>query len=113
MRATTLSRYFLLFFCTFLAGGQPPQEHPVPPGLRKAEKLPNPADVPPLVNDRAQRRLVDPAQLKREADELANLAQSIPLGIEEVTRGRLSKDLDAQLKKIERLARRLRREISP
>ena len=30
-----------------LAVGRPPQSHPVPPGVREADKLLNPADVPP------------------------------------------------------------------
>ncbi len=96
---------FILY--SLLAGGQ----HPIPPGVRKADKLPDPADVPPQVTP--ARRPVDPAQLKREADELAKLAQSIPPQIDRVTSGQLPKELNAQLKRIEKLARRLRHDLSP
>lgn len=102
-----------LILCSLLAGGQRQETHPVPPGLRQAEKMPNPADIPPTMDPRARGREVDSAQLKRQADELAKLAQSIPAAIEQATKGRLPQDLDAQLKQIERLAKRLRHELSP
>ncbi len=97
-----------LIFCSLLAGGQ----HPVPPGIREADKLPNPADVPPQVNARAPRRSVDPAQLQRDANELAKLAQSIPRQVEQVARGRLPKDLNDQLRRIEKLSKQLRHELA-
>jgi hypothetical protein len=55
----------------------------------------------------------DAATLKRDADELARLAGAIPPKIEEVTSGKLPKDLNEQLKQIEKLSKRLRREIGP
>jgi hypothetical protein len=97
-----------LLSCTLVVGGQ--TGHPVPPGVREADKLPNPADIPPQVT--AKRQPADPAQLKRDAHELAQLAQLIPSQIEEVGNGRLPKDLDRQLKRIEKLSKQLRREIS-
>jgi hypothetical protein len=89
-------------------GGQ--AGHPIPPGVREADKLPNPADVPPQVT--AKRRPADPAQLERDAKELASLAQLIPSQVQQVENGRLPKDLDGQLKRIEKLSRQLRREIA-
>jgi hypothetical protein len=89
-------------------GGQ--AGHPIPPGVREADKLPNPADVPPQVT--AKRRPADPAQLERDAKELSRLAQLIPSEVEQVKNGRLPKDLGGQLKRIENLAKQLRREIS-
>jgi hypothetical protein len=97
-----------LLSCALLMGGQ--GGHPVPPGIREADKLSNPTEVPPQVT--AKRRRVDPAQLKRDAHELASLAQLIPSQVEEVENGRLPKDLDGQLKRIEKLSKQLRREIS-
>jgi hypothetical protein len=59
------------------------------------------------------RRGVDAAQIKREADELAKLASAVPEEIDQVTKGELPKDLSENLKKIEKLAKRLRSEVSP
>jgi hypothetical protein len=97
-----------LFSCAWVMGGQ--GGHPVPPGVREADKLTNPAVVPPQVT--AKRRPVDPAQLEQNAKELASLAQLIPSEVQQVEKGRLPKDLDGQLKRIEKLSKQLRREIS-
>ncbi len=108
MRALCLClSWFIL--CSLLLGGQ--ADTAIPPGLRKADKLPNPADDAPLLAP--QPRAVDPARLKREADELAKLAQSIPPQIDRVTSGQLPKELNTQLKRIEKLAKRLRHDLSP
>ncbi len=87
-----------------------PTQHPIPPGVREADKLPEPNTVPPAL---PVRRQLDAAQLKREADELAKLASAVPVEIEQVTKGELPKDLSENLKKIEKLAKRLRSEVSP
>jgi hypothetical protein len=89
-------------------GGQ--AGHPVPPGIREADKLSNPADIPPQVT--AKRQPADPARLERDAHELASLAQLIPSEVQQVENGQLPKDLDGQLKRIEKLSKQLRREIS-
>ena len=65
---------------------------------------------PPLMG---QRRQVDLVQLNKEAEELARLAGSIPAQIEQVAQGQLPKDLTEKLKQIEKLAKRLRAEVSP
>jgi hypothetical protein len=96
-----------LFSCTLAMGGQ---GRPIPPGIREADKLSNPADVPPQVT--AKRQPADSAQLQRDAQELARLAQLVPSEVEQVKNGRLPKDLDEQLKRIEKLSKRLRHEIS-
>jgi hypothetical protein len=51
-------------------------------------------------------------QLQQDAQELARLAQLIPSEIHQVESGVLPKDLDGQLKRIEKLSKQLRREIS-
>lgn len=98
-----------LVLCSLLAVGQ--SDRPIPPGVRKADKLPNPADIPPPMSARSERRRVDPAQLKREADELAGLARVIPSQVENVAAGQLPKNLNERLKRIEKLSKQLRREI--
>jgi hypothetical protein len=54
----------------------------------------------------------DVARLKRVAEELANLAQSIPPDVDQTTKGILPKDLEQKLKRIEKLAKQLRSGIS-
>ncbi len=97
-----------LILCAFLASARP-QGHPVPPGLREVEKRKDSLE-PPLMG---QRRQADLVQLKKEAEELARLAGSIPAQIEQVAQGQLPKDLTEKLKQIEKLAKRLRAEVSP
>jgi hypothetical protein len=60
----------------------------------------------------AKRPPADPARLQRDAKELARLAQLIPSQVEQVENGLVPKDLDGQLKQIEKLSKQLRREIS-
>jgi hypothetical protein len=60
----------------------------------------------------AKRQPADSAQLQRDAKELARLAQLIPSEVQQVENGRLPKDLDGQLKRIGKLSKQLRREIS-
>ena len=53
----------------------------------------------------------DAAQLKRDADELAQLAATVPADIDQVNKGVLPKDLRDKLKHIEKLAKHLRGEL--
>jgi len=87
------------------------QIHPFPPGMREAEQLSNREEKPPQVTVKPQP--ADPSQLQRDANELASLAKLIPSQVEQLKAGRLPKDLNAQLKRIEKLSKQLRREISP
>jgi len=85
---------------------------PVPPGIHEAQRAENQAqhnEVPP----QTQRQGIDAAKLKRDADELASLAQSIPHDVDQTTKGILPGDLSAKLKKIEKLAKQLRRQLTP
>lgn len=107
MRRTLLCLSSLVL-CVSVGAGQ--TRNPVPPGVREADKLPAPADVPPLIGP--QRKAVEAAQLKREAAELALLAQSLPAEVDQVAGGRLPKDLNDRLRQIEKLAKRLRSELS-
>ncbi len=106
MRALTLCFSGLVLCALFVSARA---QHPVPPGLREIEKHP-PQMEPPAP---PQRPRVDPAQLKREAAELAKLAEAIPAQIDAVTRGKLPKRLQQDLKQIEKLAKRLRVEVAP
>lgn len=81
---------------------------PIPPGIREADKLPGPADIPPL-NQRKIR--LAPTVLQSQARELSLLAQTIPDAIAQVNQGTLPKDITEKLKRIEKLSKMLRGEI--
>ena len=83
---------------------------PIPPGVRQADKESN-APIEPPANPK--QKAEDPAKLKQEAEELARLSAAIPAQVDLVTRGQFPKDLADQLKRIEKLAKHLRGEISP
>jgi hypothetical protein len=56
---------------------------------------------------------MNPKQLQAEAAELAQLSAGIPERIDYVNKGQMPKDLNDQLKRIEKLAKCLRNEIYP
>jgi hypothetical protein len=84
---------------------------PIPPGhtaanraTRNAENVEPPA--PPIQN-------VTAAQVLQQADELVSLAQQVRVDAEKATQGLLAKDLKDKLKRIEKLSKRLREELTP
>lgn len=86
--------------------------HPIPPGVRQADEVEDKfekSSIPP----RIQRPTIDPQKLKHDADELAALAGSVPSEVEETTKGVLPKDLSEKLRRIEKLAKQLRSQLSP
>jgi hypothetical protein len=58
-------------------------------------------------------RHVDSAQVQKEADDLARLAQTIPTDVSSIRKGMLPKDLIEKLKQIEKLSKHLRTELNP
>jgi hypothetical protein len=66
------------------------------------QKAPTTEPHPPL----------DLLELQRESKDLADLARTVPADIESVSRGLLPKDLVEKLKRIEKLSKHLRSEIS-
>jgi hypothetical protein len=50
----------------------------------------------------------DLRELKRDAEELASLSQTIPADVEAISRGLLSSNLNERLKRIEKLSKKLR-----
>ncbi len=111
-----LAAYSLLgiLCCCAVAGGQrsiPLGDNVMNPGIGgKGPRISDePLNVPPTERQRAR----DAVQLKRDAETLVQLAQTIPGGIEQSQKGVLPKDLLDKLKRIEKLSRHLRRELSP
>jgi hypothetical protein len=86
-------------------------QRPGSPSLRQADQAEaqSQKDMPPPLYQRAT---VDPAKLRRDADELASLAQSVPPEVDQTNKGVLPKDLSEKLKRIEKLAKQLRSQIS-
>lgn len=100
--------FFLVIASLTVALAHPQGGRPIPPGVREADAQTGITEQPPPI----KKRSLDPAQLKREADELAKLSASIPDQVALVAKGQLPKDLSDQLKHIEKLSKRIRSEIS-
>lgn len=81
---------------------------PFPPHPRRRM----PSKGPERVETLPKPRPLDPTQARREAQELAELAQRIPAQIDQLSQNVLPKDLPEQLRRIEKLAKHLRKEIS-
>lgn len=59
-----------------------------------------------------KRQTVDVVRLQRDAQELADLSASIHAEVDRANRGLLSKDLVDKLKRVERLSKQLRGELT-
>ncbi len=60
----------------------------------------------------APARKIDVLKLQTQADELAKLAAGVPPDIEQLKKGLLSKELEHNLKRIEKLSKQLRQELN-
>jgi len=66
-----------------------------------------------LNSDASQNRAhIDMLQAQREATELANTAQTIPVDVESLKKGILPKDVLQKLKQIEKLSKHLRSQLN-
>ena len=84
---------------------QAQSSRPIPDGLRHAKELNASLPVP---NSQVP---VDAMALKHDAEELSNLAASVPTDVQSVSKGLISKDLIQKLKQIEKLSKRLRNQL--
>jgi len=100
---------FLIILAARIGLSQAPR--PIPPGIRQGEKAEQQIERS-IPGPSQPSRKVDPAQLRKEAHELNELVQSISGEIDEASNGLLPKDLEQKLKKVEKLARHLRSELS-
>jgi hypothetical protein len=80
-----------------------------PPGKREIAKYPLQLDPPPP----PAKKGLDPVKLHAEATELADLARSVPADVDQVSQGKLPKDFADKLKRIEKLSKQLRNEVTP
>jgi hypothetical protein len=106
-------RISILLFALLLSASAALAQGPYPPdGRLQADRAEREAEknLPPPIH---QQPSVDFARVKNDADELLILSQSIHSGIDDVGKGMLPKDLINQLKRMEKLSKRLRSELAP
>ena len=112
MRLAAYCLLAILFCCALAAGQRPPLGDIVTnPGI--GVKGPRVTDEVLNVPSAGRQRPLDAARLKRDAETLAQLAQTIPGGVEQTQKGVLPRDLLDKLKRIEKLSRALRHQLSP
>ena len=106
MKLTLLSLFWVLLLST-----RSQAQTSIGRGIDQAEhaEAQSERNVPPPPN---ARRTVDLVKLRRDADELAALAQSVPQDVNQTTKGVLPKDLAEKLKRIQKLAKQLQSQIS-
>ena len=97
----------LLMLASVEASGQHRPTYPHPPQAADTATLDNVQPQP------SQRARLNPAELQQEVQELSSLAQDLTQDIDAVNRGLLPKDTVDKLKRVEKLAKRLRKEIAP
>jgi hypothetical protein len=86
------------------------QHHPTYPHPPQAADTATRENAQPQLSTRAH---LNPTQLEQEVQELFGLAQELNQDINAVNRGLLPKDMVSKLKRVEKLAKRLRKEIAP
>ena len=59
-----------------------------------------------------QQRHIDVRQVRQQADELAKLASGVPRDVSHLQQGLLAKDLNNNLKRIEKISKQLRQELA-
>ncbi len=91
---------------TSLAFGYQSREEPVPqlPTTRRIEPFPREAAPP-------RPPKIDMAQARHDTDELAALTDAVRAQMAELEKGLRPKDLDRNLRRIEKLSKQLRREL--
>jgi hypothetical protein len=89
------------------------QERQVPPGIRQADQAENKTqqNIPPA--QPRQPSKLDMEKLRRDADELSRIAQTIPPDVSSLQKGLLPKDMIERLKQIEKLSKELRKRLNP
>jgi len=104
----------LCFVCLLVivpgALAQGAQDHPTE-SLGKMEIAKHPLVLEPPIGPQPQK--LDPVKLREEADELAKLADSMPSDVAQILQGKLPKDTADKLKRIEKLSKHLRGQLTP
>jgi hypothetical protein len=103
-----LCAFLLSVFCTLPAAAQG-RVTPIPPGNVQAARAENAPLEPPRV---APRRSVSPEKLAEEAQTLQKLSNAVQAQLIDVSKGLMPKDLPKNLKELEKLAKKIRSEVS-
>jgi hypothetical protein len=111
--------HYLLFIAAALTAGAtgpsaafttlPEDRIPNPPQVRSPENVPG---IPGQWPQQGKHKIVDATQLKAEAQALQTLSQQLTPQIDQIGHGQLPTELIDSLKKIEKLAKHIRGEIS-
>ncbi len=102
MRSTVL--FFLMIGILLIAVPLPSQNvNPMHPEEIHVQKHPSPDDI---------RARVASLQFQKDAKELAELCASIPSDMDGVKQGLLSKDVLEKLKRVEKLSKRVREQLT-
>jgi hypothetical protein len=102
----------LCFFGTLVVvPGAFGQQGHINESLGKMEIAKHPLVLEPPTGPQPQK--LDAEKLRSEADELAKLADSMPSDIAQILQGKLPKDTADKLKRIEKLSKHLRGELTP
>jgi hypothetical protein len=106
VKLTLLALFFSIPFSIFVSA-----QTAIGRGIDQAEHAETQSErnIPPPV---APRHAVDLDRLKRDAGELATLAQSVPPDVDQVVKGALPKDLSEKLKRIQKLAKQMQSQIN-
>ena len=96
----------MLLIASVEASGQHRPTYPHPPQAADTARIEN------VQTQSSQRAHLNPAQLEQEVQELSSLAQDLTQDIDAVNRGLLPKETVSKLKRVEKLAKRLRKEIA-
>lgn len=108
MKIQSRAFYLLLFLSTSLIPMHAQRGLDQPPAKTEVEN--HQLVLEPPVGPRAVK--VNLAGLHQDALDLAQLAQSIPADVNQAAQGKLAKDLAEKLKKIEKLSKHLRTELT-
>jgi hypothetical protein len=106
MRSVFSSLPAVLGFSLVMAAAQTSHHMPTPPEPMAPQPQSNEQPKTPT-------RRIDYAQVQKEADELARMAQTIPTDVASIRKGMLPKDVIEKLKQIEKLSKHLRTELNP
>jgi len=99
---------FAIATCSFSGWDMPSSLRNVPQ-VRTPETVPG---VPGQWPEQSKHKMVDATQLKNEAQELQRMSQALTPQIDQIGNGKLPKEMIENLKKIEKLAKHIRTEIS-
>ena len=106
MRSVFSSLPAVLGFSLVMAAAQTSHHMPTPPEPMDPQSRPTEQQQTPT-------RRMESAQVQKEADDLARLAETIPADVASIRKGILPKDVIEKLKQIEKLSKRLRTELNP